>query len=320
VTAVPALSVVYVADAFDTIRKTVRHVAAQSISERIEVVVVIPRGVEVPQEDPELAPLWGVQSVEVDSIASMERARAPGIAAARAPVVVLGESHSFPEPGWAEALLAPFDEHWAAVGPAVRNANPRTPASWANLLLDYGPWLGGERRELPDLPGHNSAYRRDLLLELGDELATLLEAEFVLHARLRAAGHRLLLEPAARVRHLNLTLLRPTLVERFNAGRMFAAARRRSFSPLRRLAYVAGSPLIPPLRLLRLRRQVVQFGLRPELAPGVLPWLLLGVVVVTAGEVAGLVAGPGSSMPRLAVFELHKERYLGSGDTVVEPT
>jgi hypothetical protein len=320
VSAAPALSVVYVSDVFDTIRKTVRHVAAQAIAERIEVVVVVPRGVEVVPEEPDLAGLWGMQRVEIDSIESMEWARAPGIAAARAPVVVLGESHSFPEAGWAEALLAPFHESWAVVGPVIRNANPRSMASWANLLLDYGPWLGGERRELPDLPGHNSAYRRDLLLELGDELPALLEAEYLLHAHLRAHGHRLLLEPAARVRHLNLTRLRPMLVERFNGGRRFAAARARSLSPLRRLAYVVGSPLIPALRLRRILRDVDRFGLRAELRPVAMAWLLLGVIIGTVGEVAGYVAGPGRSMPRLALLELHKERYLGRTDAVADPT
>jgi Glycosyltransferase like family 2 len=320
VSAEPALSVIYVADALDTIRKTVRRVAAQGIAKRIEVVVVVPRGIHVSADDSDLAPLWGMQRVEIDSIDSMEWGRAPGIAAARAPVVVLGESHSFPEPGWAEALLAPFGEGWAAVGPVIRNANPSDAASWANLLLDYGPWLGGERREVSDLPGHNSAYRRAFLLELGDELPLLLEAEYLLHARLRARGHRLLLQPDARVRHLNLTRLGSILDERFNGGRRFAAARARSVSPLRRLAYVIGSPLIPAVRVRRILRDVQRFGLRAELAPHTLIWLLLGVVVATAGEVAGYVAGTGRSMARLARMELHKEHYLGNPNTSAETT
>ena len=50
---------------------------------------------------------------------------------------------------------------WAAVGPVMANANPRSVTSWANLLIEYAPWLepsaGGEREHLP---GHNGSYKR----------------------------------------------------------------------------------------------------------------------------------------------------------------
>jgi hypothetical protein len=319
VNAEPVLSVVVVTDAYETIRRTLRHIATQSIAGGIELVVVAPRGVEIGADEPEIAGLWGLQVLEIDSIESLSWARAPGIRAARAPVVVLTESHVYPEAGWAEALLAAVEEGWAVVGPGVTNANPSSALSWANLFIDYGPWIGGERRELVDLPGHNSAYRRDALLELGDELPELLEAEYFLHTRLRERGHGLLLEPAARIRHVNVSRLGAVLLERFNTGRRFGGARSHQFSLPRRLLYAAGSPLIPLVRLPRILRDLERSGLRAELMPRMLPWLVFGLVVSAYGELVGYLTGPGGSMLHLSRIELHKERYLGRGDALVEP-
>lgn len=317
----PALSVVVVTDAYETIRRTLRHVSAQAIADRIELVVVVPRGVEFPRDEPELRGLWGVQVIEIESIESLSRGRAPGILAASAPVVVLTESHVYPEAGWAEALLAAVEEGWAVVGPVVTNANPGSLISWANLFIDYGPWIGGEaRRELVDLPGHNSAYRRDVLLELGDELGGLLEAEYFLHERLRERGHRLLLEPAARMLHVNVSRPRSLLLEKFNAGRRFGDMRARTFSPARRIAYALGSPLIPVVRLLRILRDLERSGLHAELLPRMLPWLVLGLVISAVGELVGLLAGPGGSTEHLSRIELHKERHLAARDFLVEPS
>ena len=41
-------------------------------------------------------------------------------------VVAFGEEHCFPEPGWAQALIDAHREDYAAVGPAMHNANPDT--------------------------------------------------------------------------------------------------------------------------------------------------------------------------------------------------
>ena len=49
----------------------------------------------------ELAGFFRVQVVEADPIRSGAAARAAGICQATAPVVALGEDHSFPDPDWA---------------------------------------------------------------------------------------------------------------------------------------------------------------------------------------------------------------------------
>src|SRR5437588_133855 len=82
----------------------------------------------------------------------------------------------------AQALLAAHRGPWAAVGPVVRNANPSTSVSWADFLIGYGPWCDpAPAGDLDHLPGHNSSYKRAILLDYGSELEGLLEAESVLH-------------------------------------------------------------------------------------------------------------------------------------------
>ena len=75
------------------------------------------------------------------------------------------------------------------------------------------------------LPGHNSSYKRERLLEYGDRLAGFLDAETTLFWDLDARGLGLYLEPAARVAHVNFSRLGVWLEVQYHAGRIFAAHR-----------------------------------------------------------------------------------------------
>src|SRR5207244_2412948 len=121
-----------------------------------------------------------------------------GIRQAKAAIVALAEDHCFPDPQWAERLIASYQGPWTAVGPAVRNANPKTAVSCADLLIGYGPWLApSSSREAEFLPGHNTSYKRAVLLEYGNRLDSMMQAETVLHWNLRSKGHRLFMESTA---------------------------------------------------------------------------------------------------------------------------
>lgn len=311
----PALSVILpTADDFSTIRATVRALRAQTACDRIELVIVAPR------DDPGVIPgeVAGFASVRIVNGGPLETSnvsRAAGIRQAAAPVVVLAEDHCFPEPGWAEALIEAHRGNWAVVGPVLRNANPRSMVSWANLLLEYYPWLeGAPRAEMDDLPGHNSAYRKDLLLAYGDRLEELFEVEAVIQRDLRARGHRMLIEPAARTNHLNFSRIGPSLVLRFNAGRSFAGHRTAGWSFARRTAYILGAPLIPAVRLRRILRMVRGSASYSQLIPQVIPMLALALIVDGLGELAGYLAGPGDAARRLGSIEFDRARFMNEHD------
>src|SRR5271165_5656344 len=230
VVSLPAMSVVVITpDGYETIATVLRHLEAQSVKRQLEVVIVAPATDAIPLDAPELQGFHKVQLVPFAGVvSSTSAARVAGVRAARAPVVAFVEDHSFPQPGWAEALIAAYSGPWAAVGPAVGNANPGNSISWANLLIEYEPWLDAVVPEAVEhLPGHNSSYKRALLLEYGDALEAMLEAESVLHWDLRTRGFQLRLEPAARTLHLNYSTVPASIQLRFHAGRIFAAARAR---------------------------------------------------------------------------------------------
>ncbi|MDT7603233.1 MAG: hypothetical protein QOF61_1230, partial [Acidobacteriota bacterium] len=198
-----------------------------------------------------------------------------------------------------------------AVAPVMANANPRSKVSWANLLVEYAPWLepteGGEREHLP---GHNGSYKRDVLLAYGERLEAMLDAESVLHWDLRACGHRLFLESRARTLHLNFTDATASATLRFHGGRLFAASRARRWSPWKRLAFAAGSPLIPLVRFARIARAARRALPRTASQIGILSLVFAALVCDGAGEFVGYAAGGGAAMAKLSDMEFKRERFI----------
>jgi hypothetical protein len=313
----PSLSVVLVtADCFEVIRKTVGHLRDQASAGRLEVVVVAPSREVLGPIERDLDGFGGHQIVEVGEIRSLAMARAEGVRRAVAPVVVLAEDHCYPEPGWAEALIEAHRGPWAAVGPEVRNANPASVVSWIELFINYGPWIEpGGARVAADLPGNNSSYKRELLLAYGPELGPRLEVPHYLHRDLRTRGYRLYLEPAAKVRHLNVTLPSAFFQEHFYLGRRFAAGRAETWSRARRLLYATVG--VPWILLQYSRgdlREIWRTSLRGRLLSRGLPVLLGSLVARGLGEVLGFAAGFGDSKKRALELESKRYRHLSPRD------
>lgn len=301
----PALSYVIPCGGWRHVDRVVGCLLEQDEAGRIELVLAGPPelAAEVPEHVRER--LWGVKLVAADP-RRMHHARAAGMLAASAPVVVVGETHCYPRAGWARAFIAAFDEEtWDAVGPRIENANPATGLSWANLSLDYGPFLNPERGEAKALPGQNAGVRTALLEPYRDDLGDRMRMPYLFFRTLREGGARLFVEPAARSAHLNVTDRRAWLGERFGAGRVFAADRRVGWAPWRRAVYILGSPAIP---LLRLRRALADLrrGGGPHRA---IPPLLAGLLASAAGEAVGYSIGSGAQDPRIFLVELDREAY-----------
>ncbi len=309
----PDLSAILVTpDRFHRLRRTVRYLRAQTVRDRIELVLVVPSAEALADRDPgEFDGFHGVRVVTVGPITDMIRAEAPGIHAASAPVVALCEDHAYPQPDWAERILAAHRGPWALVGPAIVNANPNRALAWMNQLLSYGqttaPARSGPREEMPT---RNVSYKRDLLAAYGDRLGDRIARDGGLHDDLLAAGHRFYLEANARVSHVNETSWVGTISLRFHAGRLYGAERasRGQWTWIRRLAYVVGSPLIPLVRFRRLRRELFGEKQRPGLVPWLYPAFIFGLLLDAAGQAWGYTFGPGSSRAVLAVAE--QDRYL----------
>jgi glycosyltransferase involved in cell wall biosynthesis len=320
--AFPAMSVVLITpDNYGAIRKTIGHLRAQTVKNSLELVIVAPQSDNLNLNKSDLQDFYQFRVIEVGRITLTGKALAEGFRQASAPIVTYAEEHSYPEPGWAEALIRAHSGPWAGVGAVLGNANPGTMTSWAELYSDFGPWVEPAKAiESINLGGHHSAYKRAVLLEFGPLLDSLLETDLILNGELRARGYKLYLEPAAKSYHVNCSRFTSHLLSEYHGGRLFGAARARyeRWSIFRRLLYIGGMPLIPIVRLWRIWKEIRRSGRQRELFPLVLPPLITGLISHTVGEATGYILGRGGAAEQRVTFELSRYRHVVKQDRLAK--
>jgi hypothetical protein len=304
----PRLSVVMiVGEERERARRAVAAVAAQSVADALELVVVDLRPDRGPvAEDVRLE----TTVLERPAETSWSAVRHGGAVAARAPVVAFVEDHVYAEPAWAEALLHTYDTHRDAVAVGYAFANARDDGRPdGTLFAEYGRWVvpaaGGRWSALP---GNNVSYRRDALLELAGRGAGALAVDFTLHAELLRRGS-FLVAPGAVVRHEGFPRLTDTMRANHEYGRVLAAARvaRGSWSPARRALYAAGSPVVPLLNAVRLARTLRGRGLWSSALRSA-PTCLAIWMAAASGELVGYVTRSGAEGERLLRWEVDVDR------------
>lgn len=311
----PLFSVILASPAgFRTIQKTVSHLRLQTVCALLELVIVAPSEALSDLEVDQLTRFACYQVVKIKGFPSIGQANAAGIRQATASIIALAEDHCFPDPQWAERLIAAHQGPWVAVGPGVRNANPNTAVSWADLFIGYGPWLTpSPPREAEFLPGHNTSYKRDVLMRYADQLDSMMEAETLLHWDLRQKGHRLYMESTASVAHTNFSLWSSWIPAQFYNGRLFAGARARQKSLLWRIVFVLGSPLIPAVRLWRILAELPSRELTIRFL-GCLPVLVIGLAIDGVGQMVGYALGMGNAQDKVAKLEVDRFKHVCKQD------
>lgn len=308
----PALAaIVVIPDTYETVRRTLRYLQAQTAARQIEVIFVLPSREQCGLDETELNCFHSWQVVEIGEITSIARGYVAGIRQASAPIVALTQDHAFPDTQWAELFIAAHQQHWAAVGPKMGNGNPNTTISWADFYISYGEWAHpASSGVVRHLPGHNSSYKRDILLECGNELEDLLEAESVLHRRLKSQGYELMLESGTCTSHVNYVTWASWMRKRYYQGRQFASTWAKPWSWAHRLLFIAATPLIVCLRLWRLQRFILR-GQTLRFLIRLMPALLLGLLAEGAGHIAGCAAGPGNCIEKMAKYEFDRLKHAG---------
>lgn len=311
----PQLSVVLPTDTWRTIRPVVERLERQSVARAIELVLVVPSRAAAGVEHLQPGALGALTVVEVGEILPLARARAAGVRAARAPLVFVGETHSYPRAGWAEAILAAASESFSVVVSAFGNANPSGVLSWSGFLADYGGWQHGHHGgEIATQPTFNSVYRTSLLQGLGDRLDDAMGHGDALVRELRAHGHRIVLAPEARLDHVNVAQPRAWVRERLVTGRVLAANRSQQWSWPRRLAYACAFPLIA---LVLVRRALPSVAAATDARPvprGTAAAMVAALSLKAVGEAVGYLGGHSRRAEDAAdELELHKLAYAGRG-------
>jgi len=318
----PLLSVIMVTPrSIDTCRKTIGYLREQTAREQIELIIVAPSRSELGMLPNELSAFHSWQVVEFGAVRSTGTATAAGVRAARAPVVMYGEEHSYPQPDWARVLIDRHQERYAAVGTAMGNANPNTLTSWSHLFGQFGPVVAPVASGTTNwLAGHHTSYKRDVLLAYGERLGEMLDNECALHIDLRARGHRLFLAGEAVANHINISRVTAYFRLDYLGQRGFAATRYRAgnWSLPRRLVYFGASPLIPLVRLTRIIRDIRRAGRAPQLLPRALFIIVPALICGAVGEAIGYLLGAGKELSAEKLpMELDRHAYLQDGDRVM---
>jgi hypothetical protein len=317
----PALSyILAAAGSFDDVRTSLVYVRRQSLHSIIEVVLVVEARRNFTVDADEMRDFHSYQVITVDEVLSLGDANAVGIRHANAPIVVLGEDHAFPQAGWAQAILETYQHHphLAAVGVRIVNGNPGSMLSWADFLMGYGVWMQPPAQgDVRALPGHNSSYRRDILLEFGDSLSQWMNVEITLHAELRARGYELYLQPNAITHHLNFSRFSSWVRASYFNGRVYAAARAARWSSLKRAAYFFGAALIPWVRIQRALAQLRYTKEWDTLMPRILPALGLIFIISASGEAMGYLFGARGSTTALKNLEFRRIQHVRAADVAL---
>ena len=307
----PELSVILVADSFEKIAPVVAAFAAQSVVDSIEMVIVLPTEAAEDTDATRLAKFSSVKVVKLDHVLPMGPSRAVGIRAATAPVVFIGETHSFPLAGFAEAIIEAHKDPWEVIVPGIGNANPSGARSWSSFLLDYGYWFSGlSAARVPSGPTWNASYKREMLIGLGPLLDGAMSSGDALPMALKARNSRYYFEPRARMIHVNLER-RGWADERYLSGLVVGANRGKRWSLSRRLVYFAASPLVPFVLIYRNSSALRHLYSQRLLPPGTGGAIVAGSIVRTFGEAIGYLFGLSpKAESRMEEYELNKVHYV----------
>ena len=252
----------------------------------------------------------------------LTRARVQSAAEATGDVVAFMEDHSFPEPNWAEEIIAAFEssEHIEAAAPVMVNPHPDSAVSRAQFLLFHGlhgmPERGRDPGRFEDtgaLPWHNTAYRRHALIEAigGDE--DLFQTEGLLQERIRSSRSKVRFVICTRttLEHVNMSRMAPALGHAFHGGRIYGSnvARQRQWGVAHKVVHFAS---FPALAVLKIVRWAPILNDRSSLQKTLSTFSVAGVVALAHawGESMGACLGQGESLNAIMEFEYDRSRFL----------
>ncbi len=226
-----------------------------------------------------------------------DRRRAVGLGLAAGRIVAMTEDHAVPAADWCRQIRAAHQQPHAVIGGAIENAVDR-PLNWALYYCDFGRYgLPRPAGTAPSISDVNVTYKRGALQSVR---ATWCDAyhEPVVHAALQARGEVMFFDPRIVVYQQRPAItLRQAFRERIDWGRVFAETRAAGWSTWRRLAYAAGTALLPGLLLARvLGHMARQRRTLAQVATGA-PLTTVLLASWAIGELIGYVSRPPAREP-----------------------
>jgi GT2 family glycosyltransferase len=309
----PALSVVITTGQLRHLSTlALRSLIEQDMIDQMEIIIIDC----VPPETPALpnSDHARVRVIRKPADFDFEQGMVLGIQESRAPIVALLEEHCITLPGWAKAMVEAHKEPWGAVCGEVLNGNPGLGLSNAEFFATRNiRWQSpAEKSQLNMIDGHNSSYKRDILLGYGERLEMMLRAEAVLLFKMQEDGYKLLLEPAAKYIHVNEASFKTLPSTLYYWHRVFGYTRAIIFewSVVEKIKRVLMLPLLPFWHSLKTLTYIIQK--RPDRLLMFfvnVPLMLVLHYAASFGQFMGLVFGEGDAAHQFSERERGVPRF-----------
>ena len=210
-----------------------------------------------------------------------------------APMIAIIEDHVTVPPGWVRGMAQRVGETGGVVAGPLGGPVESSLVQEAAFLCEYSQCLtprhGGPASWLP---GNNTTYPAAVLRRHAGILADG-GWEDRLHRAIAAEGGVLWMDPDLVAVHDLPVTVGGYAADRYWFSRAYAGARVRGAPLASRLAYAAGTLLLPGLLLGRIMGRAVHKPRYRGIALKALPLLMLFVVAWAAGECIGYLRGPG---------------------------
>ena len=228
-----------------------------------------------------------------------------GVKIAQSELVALLEDTSLPDDSWPAAILdAFFDDSVGAVGGPVTVARNLPHRIQALACCEYGRFCpqrigllatdgsgDGGMFIASRLPGNNLAYRRSLLLELLNNVDSLIEGE--VHQKLIQRGAKLILHRGMSVTYVAVDANNAALATRFQHGRLYGGGRVALNASVLRLALFLGSFALPVILTARGVAAMPELSLPEKIKIAL--WIMILETAWACGEATGYLMGAGKA-------------------------
>ena len=309
----PGLSAVLITlNNYKKIEKTVKYLYDQTVRDKIEIVIVVPKVEDLCPDTATLSSFHSYKFLELEII-DTGKAMAEGFLNCSSDIVAYCEEHSFPEPLWAETLINRHKEDWSAVGWAIANYNPDSIVSWASCYMDFGRCLHPVKsEERYRLSSHHISYKKNVLQKFKENLSELLENEAIIINEFKKNGYRTYLESSIRSHHVCISKMSSFLISEYHGGRQFAAIKSKygQWGLIRKFIYLGGAPLRPLSKLYRILKDTHRTHNWKIFIPQILPVLIPALISTSVGEVVGYIFGVGQSSAKRTDVELNRANHI----------
>jgi GT2 family glycosyltransferase len=258
-----------------------------------ELVLVESSGTLTPQELERRWPWARVVALPERTLPGLARNLALDVAAGE--FLAFTDADAVPESGWLDALERALPPSADAVAGSVLNGTPESSIGTSGYLLEFVEWVPRRKGSPRYGVTCNLLVRREALEAAGGFPTEVWPGEDTIFTfRLWEQG-RLEFASDASVRHLNRTGLRDFVRHQYRLGTSFAEVCRHIAFPSRKYTRLPFAPVAGLMRLPWLLLRLVRWRALPRAQPGVLPLVVLGACVWSAGlTVAALRSASGT--------------------------